>query len=85
MAKRHLSAIREARKNIRRRIRNRARRIALKKAVKEVRSAENKEAALKAFVAAQSVIDRAARHRVIHPNAASRLKSRLMKQIAYLK
>lgn len=65
-------------------MRNRARKTALKKAVKLVRAAKTKEEALKAFVAAQSVIDRCARHRVIHPNTASRLKTRLMKQISYL-
>ncbi|MGQ9677761.1 MAG: 30S ribosomal protein S20 [bacterium] len=84
MAKRNLSAIRQARKNIRHRIRNRTRKVAMKKAVKLVRQAKTKEEAMKAFVAAQSLIDRCARHRVIHPNTASRLKSRLIKQIAYI-
>jgi small subunit ribosomal protein S20 len=84
LAKRSLSAIKQARKSLRQRMRNRARKTALKKAVKLVRVAKTKEEALKAFAAAQSVIDRCARHRVIHPNAASRLKARLMKQISYL-
>lgn len=56
----------------------------MKKAIKLVRQAKTKEEALKAFVAAQSLIDRCARHRVIHPNTASRLKARLMEQISYL-
>lgn len=34
--------------------------------------------------AAQSALDRAARRRVIHPNAASRSKSRLAKQLKAL-
>ena len=85
MAKRTVSGIREARKNERRRLRNRIRRSALKQAVKAVRTAQTKEEALKAFVAAQSVIDRSAKHRIIHPNTASRLKSRLMQAISYLK
>lgn len=65
-------------------MRNRARKVAMKKAIKLVRQAKTKEEALKAFVAAQSRIDRCARHRVIHPNTASRLKARLMEQISYL-
>ncbi len=56
----------------------------MKKAIKLVRAAKTKEEAFKAFTAAQSIIDRCARHRVIHPNTASRLKSRLIQQISYL-
>ncbi|MEO0005289.1 MAG: 30S ribosomal protein S20 [candidate division WOR-3 bacterium] len=85
MAKRTASGIKQARKDARRRLRNRIRRLALKRAVKAVRTAQTREEALKAFVAAQSVIDRSAKTRLIHPNAASRLKSRLMRAISYLK
>jgi len=56
----------------------------MKKAIKAVRNAQTKEEALKAFVTAQSVIDRSVKYRIIHRNTASRLKSRLMKAIAYL-
>ncbi|MEO0070772.1 MAG: 30S ribosomal protein S20 [candidate division WOR-3 bacterium] len=85
MAKRSISVLRQIRKNQRRRLRNRIWRTALKKAVKSVRAAKTKEEALKAFVTAQSVIDRTAKRRIIHPNTASRLKSRLMHDISYLK
>lgn len=85
MAKRSISVLRQARKNERRRQLNRIRRLALKKAIKAVRSARTKEEALKAFITAQSVIDRSAKNRIIHPNTASRLKSRLMKAISYLR
>lgn len=85
MAKRSISVLKQARKNERRRLRNRLRRQALKKAIKAVRTARTKEEALKAFVTAQSVIDRSAKNRIIHPNTASRLKSRLMKAISYLR
>ncbi len=84
MAKRSISVLRQARKNERRRERNRLRRLAMKKAIKAVRNAQTKEEALKAFVTAQSVIDRSVKYRIIHRNTASRLKSRLMKAIAYL-
>jgi small subunit ribosomal protein S20 len=85
LAKRSISVLRQARKNERRRLQNRIRRQALKKAIKAVRTATNREEALRAFITAQSVIDRSAKHRIIHPNTASRLKSRLMKAISYLK
>ncbi len=65
-------------------MRNRLRRLALKKAIKAVRNAQTKDEALKAFVTAQSVIDRSVKTGIIHRNTASRLKSRLMKAIAYL-
>jgi len=84
LAKRSISVLRQARKNERRRERNRLRRLAMKKAIKAVRNAQTKEEALKAFVTAQSVIDRSVKYRIIHRNTASRLKSRLMKAIAYL-
>ncbi|MGQ9707257.1 MAG: 30S ribosomal protein S20 [bacterium] len=85
MAKRTASGIKQIRKNERRRLRNRTRRVALKQAVRAVRTAQTKEEALKAFITAQSLIDRSAKHRIIHPNTARRLKARLMQAISYLK
>lgn len=59
----------------------------LRASVKEVRAAiirQEKQAAEAAFVTAQKIFDRAARHNVIHPNAAARRKSRLKQAIAKL-
>lgn len=44
-------------------------------------TAKDKKAAQAAFLKTQSVIDRAARHKIIHPNKAARKKARLHKAI----
>lgn len=68
-----------------RRIQNRATRSAVKthmtKAVKLVSSGEV-EAAKGAVKQAVSMLDRAARKKVIHPNNAARRKSRLMRKLS---
>lgn len=57
--------------------RNRQRRSQLRTAIRKVRQAENPEAASQALQQAVTLLDRAARRRVIHPNKAARTKSRL--------
>ncbi|HEX2094637.1 MAG TPA: 30S ribosomal protein S20 [Longimicrobiaceae bacterium] len=57
--------------------RNRARRSRLRTALRKVRQAENAEVAGRALQEAISLLDRAARKRIIHPNKAARAKSRL--------
>jgi len=55
-------------------------RVALRKAVRQVRdaiTAADKSTAEKSLVEAQSVIDRATRHHILHPNTAARKKSSL--------
>ena len=74
-AKRH-------RQNVKARTRNKAQRSAMKTAVKDVRRAESVDDAKAKLPEAMKRIDKAAKKRVIHPNAASRLKSRLAKRIA---
>ena len=59
---------------------NRTQRSALRTALKKVRTATG-EAARKAYDEAVSLIDRAGRKRIIHPNAAARQKSRLAKLV----
>ena len=63
--------------------RNRAQRSALKTILKAARSADAKDpkAALDALSAAAASLDKAAKHRVVHPNKAARLKSRLAKNL----
>lgn len=74
--------IRSAKKKMRqaraRAERNRAQRSAIKTAVKKAR-ANPSEATLQAATAA---LDRGARKRLIHPNAAARKKSRLAKKLS---
>ena len=58
---------------------NRSQRSQLRTAIKRVRQAADAESKAKAFAQAEKVIDRAGRKRLLHPNTAARLKSRLRK------
>ena len=64
--------------------RNRQFRSKLRTALKKVRAAGDAETAGPAFREAASLLDRAARKRIIHPNKAARAKSRLSARIAAL-
>ena len=57
---------------------NRAQRSELRTALKKVRTASG-DAAKQAYAEAVTLLDRAGRKRIIHPNAAARQKSRLAK------
>jgi small subunit ribosomal protein S20 len=57
--------------------RNRMYRSRLRTALKKVRQADSAETGSKALQEAVSLLDRAARKRIIHPNKAARAKSRL--------
>lgn len=72
------SAKKRMRQSIEARDRNRAQRSQLRTAVKKARTAAGDQAA-GSLAAAEKTLDRAARKRLIHPNAAARLKSRLAK------
>ena len=61
--------------------RNRADRSQMRGAIKKVREADTGDAASAAFKDATQLLDRAARKRLIHPNAAARQKSRLAKVV----
>jgi small subunit ribosomal protein S20 len=74
-AKRH-------RQNIKARTRNKAQRTAVKSALKGVRRAASLDEAKQMVPDAMKRIDKAAKRRVIHPNAAARLKSRMAKRLA---
>ena len=58
---------------------NRTKRSQLRTAVKKVRAAASAADAAKAFAEAASLLDRAGRKHLIHPNTAARNKSRLAK------
>ena len=78
------SAEKRMRTNAVRAERNRQFRSKLRTALKKVRGADNAEQAATAFREATSLLDRAARKRIIHPNKAARAKSRLNARIAAL-
>lgn len=78
----------QAKKRIRqdtvRRLRNRARKTQIKTYARKITSAiaaGDLPTAEAAFCIFQKKIDKAARHRTIHPNAAARRKSRMMSQL----
>ncbi|MDA1168930.1 MAG: 30S ribosomal protein S20 [bacterium] len=54
------------------------------KAIREALVAKDSKAALAELTKAESVIDKAARRNIIHPNKAARKKSRLRKAILAL-
>ena len=74
-------ALKRARQNERIRAANRASRAALKTQLKKVRSSSGGKEATADFQLAQQKLDKAAKHRVLHPNAAARMKSRLAKRM----
>ncbi|HEU4754475.1 MAG TPA: 30S ribosomal protein S20 [Armatimonadota bacterium] len=73
------SAEKRMRTNKIREQRNKSARSRLRTAIKKARQAQNTENAEAAFGQAKSLLDRAARRRLVHPNKAARLKSRLAK------
>ncbi len=82
------SAEKRHRQNVNQRERNRAHRSRLRTAIKRLRSAVSSgdaSAAEAILPETLSVIDKIAQKGVIHPNAASRYKSRLARHVAELK
>ena len=83
----HASALKRARQDAKKRLANRAQRAAMRTAIKKVLQAVeagDKEQALAAFRRAESLIARAGRKRLIHPNQAARRVSRLSARIKAL-
>ena len=81
---RSASGLKRHRQSLRRRERNRARQTAVRTTVRQARehiAAGTQEEAQAAVRAAASIMDRAARRWVLHPNTAARRKSRLMRQV----
>ncbi len=74
------TAKRGLRKSEKRRLENRAKRSMLRTLIKKVRTsvaAGDQDEAKKAYVLTQKRLDQAAAKRLVHPNTAARLKSRL--------
>ncbi len=61
---------------------NRVQRSAMRSAVRKVRGAQSADQAKAALLQAERLLDRAARKRLIHPNAAARQKARLHKLVS---
>ena len=83
-----LSAIKRHRQSLRRRERNKTRITAARSSVREAReliAAGSQEEAREAIRSASSILDRAARRGVLHPNNAARRKSRLARQLNALR
>jgi small subunit ribosomal protein S20 len=81
----HKSSIKRARQTVVRTERNRAEKSRLKTARKSVLAAiasGDKEAAVKASALLSSVVDKAAKRNLIHPNKAANLKSKTSKGLA---
>jgi small subunit ribosomal protein S20 len=73
------SAKKRMRQQRRQGAKNRVQRSALRTAIRKVRSAATAAEARRALLAAERLLDRAARKRLVHPNTAARQKTRLHK------
>jgi small subunit ribosomal protein S20 len=78
-------ALKRNRQNQKTRLKNRAQRTQMKGAVEKVVAAPTAADAKKELAAAMKRVDKAAKRRVIHPNAAARIKSRMARAIAKAK
>ena len=81
----HASALKKNRQDQRRRIRNRAHASRLRTQMKKIQEAlqsGDATAVTGMMEETVSLVDRTAKHRVIHRNAASRTKSRLARALA---
>jgi small subunit ribosomal protein S20 len=74
---RHKSVIKRVRQNERKRVKNVIQRSRMKTAVKKLRTAPNKEAALLELKKTAALLDRLAAQKTIHKNKAANLKSKL--------
>jgi len=75
----HLSAKKRLRQSQKAKIRNRAIKSKLKGLIKKVERATDPKEALSTFKDAQSLLDKAAKTKVVHKNKASRQKGKLAK------
>ncbi|HOF65975.1 MAG TPA: 30S ribosomal protein S20 [Candidatus Fermentibacter daniensis] len=78
---RSTSAAKNMRKDARRHLRIRSQIRTLRTAMRRVREAGSAEEGAEAMKVAQSLLDRAGRKRLVHPNTADRIKSRLAARI----
>ncbi len=82
--RRNLSALKRVRQSEKRRLRNRAMRSRIKTTIKKFLAAETREEKERLLREIYSLLDKAARKRIIHPNTAARRKARLARLLASL-
>ena len=78
---RSASAAKNMRKDARRNLQIKSQLRTLRTAMRRVREASTAEEGAEAMKTAQCLLDRAGRKRIVHPNTADRLKSRLAARI----
>jgi small subunit ribosomal protein S20 len=78
----HKQSAKRIRTNEKARLRNQAQHTEMKSAVKRVINAPDAAAAKAVLAIAMKKVDKAAKHHVIHKNAAARIKSRLSRAAA---
>lgn len=78
----HKSALKRIRRNESVRLRNRYQHKTTRNAIKKLRAETNKKKAEKLLPEVVSMIDKLAKHNIIHDNKAANLKSKLMKHVA---
>lgn len=74
---RSASSAKNLRKDAKRHLQNKSALRTLRTAMRRVRESATPEEGVEAMKKAQSLLDRAGRKRLVHPNKADRLKSRL--------
>ena len=80
----HKSALKRIRRNEVVRLRNRYQHKTTRNAIRKLRTLEDKKEAETLFPSVVSMIDRLAKRRIVHPNKAANLKSKLAKHVATL-
>jgi small subunit ribosomal protein S20 len=80
----HKSAIKRIRQDAKKRLRNRSYKSRLKSEVKKLVATDSKQEAELQFRKVESLLDKLANKRIIHPNAAANRKSKLARSIANL-
>jgi small subunit ribosomal protein S20 len=80
----HKSALKRIRRNEAVRLRNRYQHKTARNAIKRLRNEEDKQKAQELLPAVIGMLDKLAKRNIIHPNKASNLKGKLMKQVAHM-
>lgn len=80
----HKSALKRIRRNEAVRLRNRYQHKTARNAIKRLRNEEDKQKAQELLPSVIGMLDKLAKRNIIHPNKASNLKGKLMKQVAHM-
>ena len=75
----HKSSLKRIRQSEKRRVHNRYYHVTARNAVRKLRATENKEEAVELLPKVASMLDKLAKHNIIHANKAANLKSKLTK------